>query len=324
MGRPKTHVASRRRSQERDSGPGPGPVPGPALHVMRVGSLLESFPAAPPPPNDTRTEKQHAQLSSPVPCCGCGCTEQLLGCVEQLSSIPSDFGSALRIVRHSSRTVYQVLRCPQCAPAAAAADVASGRRHSELGQADPGSTGLLVPNHISSTMVILATVVFPLMSDCYGRVVELVQKEANAAVDRGQSELFFDLEACGGLWGPLGEGTDACRAYYSNLTMGVESWRTTVRALLRADIHGFDITQRRDDGKEGGTYLYHQPGLCDHISGIKSMFHGSTTTDCEQQKSLKTSPTAAVATESEKSGAVGLIFRVAEGVQQSLNQLALT
>ena len=72
--------------------------------------------------------------------------------------------------------------------------------------------------------------------------------------------------------------------------MDAESWRTTVRALLRADVHGFDI-QKRNDKDE--SCIPHQPGLCDLISDIKSR------TDA------------------------GFISHLLETSQRSLNQLAL-
>ncbi|KAK3343415.1 hypothetical protein B0T25DRAFT_431358, partial [Lasiosphaeria hispida] len=183
-------------------------------------------------PKDTRVKNT---TSSVAPFC---CTQRLLSCVDSLSMMPNDFWGALRTARRSSRTVYGVLKCLQC-----------------------GTASARIPSPI---IVVLGTVLFPLISDAYDKVAELVNKEAM----HGQGQIIFDLESFGGLWGPLGENSMKCQEYYTNLALDAESWRTTVRALLRADIHGFDV-QRRND--EGGTYLYHQPGLCDLIADIKDV-----------------------------------------------------
>jgi hypothetical protein len=248
-------------------------------------------------PNKPRGK--YSQDGSAARCC---CTERLLDCADSLSAMPNDFWNALRTARESSKTIYEVLRCcSQCRAVSGSS--------SESPQGNPSADSVLDP---SPTTVILGTVLFPLLIDVYRGIAELVEKEACAAV-HGGGQIIFDLEACGGLWGPMGESSMRCQEYYSNLTMDAEAWRTTVRALLRADMHGFDI-QRRND--EGCASLYHQPGLCDLISDSKDsldrsiMGHG-------RQKPVEGLPAKLYSD-------AGLLSRAMEAAQQSLRRLALT
>ncbi|KAK0653081.1 hypothetical protein B0T16DRAFT_407397 [Cercophora newfieldiana] len=179
-------------------------------------------------------------LTSVAPC---RCAERLLACADSLSTLPDDLWGALLTARHSSRTIYEVLKCQQCKAASGAA-----------------------PDHPSQVIVILATVMFPLVGESYLKVADLVEKEAKRAMDDRQ-DLIFDLTACGGLWGPFRDRGIKCQEHYSELVLDVGSWRTTMRALLRTDLHGFDI-QKPKDGDD--PCPDHQPGLCDLISDIKS------------------------------------------------------
>lgn len=229
----------------------------------------------------------------------CCCTQRLLDCADSLSTMPNDFWGALRTARQSSRTIYEVLKCPQCG--------AASRRASEVPQADHSMDS--APSDPSPITDILGTIVFPLISDAYVNVAELVNKEASMAM---QGQIIFDLESCGGLWGPLGETSMRCQEYYSNLAINPEFWRTTVRALLRTDLHGSDVQMRNDTG---GTYLYHQPGLCDFIADIKDVL-GRPNSDHGPTELVKGLPTGLQSD-------AGRISRVIELSQQSLDRLAL-
>ncbi|KAH6640259.1 hypothetical protein F5144DRAFT_89078 [Chaetomium tenue] len=346
MGRPKSHVASEASHPHE-------PLElqfGPCLHIMRLGSPPSGMvPKASKPngiqaPTNCRDDQQASwtefgigvvnclksinfgdQDSLPQsllagslpttpnadpggkqvarrpesPCC---CTERLIGCLDALSTMPNDLRNALWTVRCSSRTMYEVLKCLQCR--------APSEQASELLQ-DDRSIGLA--SRIASPIIVtLLTAMCPLISGSYCKAAELVEKEAKTAMDGG-SQLIFDLETYGGLWGPLGESSIRCQEYYSNLTMDAGSWRTTVRALLRADIHGFDIQKRND---EDGTDLCHQPGLYDLISDIKDMLNCSNV-DHGQQNSHKCSPT-------KPQSHTGLTSQMMEAAEQSLSQLGLT
>ena len=316
---------------------------GPALHIMRLGS---SFPAKDGPngrhasshrgpspiefgvgavallkdidlfvpdfPREVLLSGGHREACVPNkprgkdsqdgPAARCCCTERLLDCADSLSALPKDFWGALRTARQSSKTIYEVLRCcSQCRADPGSSSEPPQGNHSADSALDPAPTTL-----------ILGTFLFPLLIDVYRRIAELVEKEACAAV-HGGGQITFDLEACGGLWGPMGKSSMRCQEYYSNLTMDAEAWRTTVRALLRADMHGFDI-QRRND--EGCASLYHQPGLCDLISDSKDELD-RLKIGHEGQK-LVEGPPAKLYSDA------GLLSRAMEAAQQSLHRLALT
>jgi hypothetical protein len=162
----------------------------------------------------------------------------------------------------------------------------------------------------SPIIVILGKTVFPLISDAYVKVAELVNKEASTA-KHGRGQIIFDLESCGGLWGPLGETSMKCQEYYSNLAINPELWRTTVRALLRTDLHGSDI---QTSNNTGGAYLYHQPGLCNFIADIK---------DILDRPNPDYGPKELVQGLLGSQSDSGHIYRVIEVTQQSLDRLAL-
>ena len=152
---------------------------------------------------------------------------------------------------------------------------------------------------------------FPLMGDAYARVVEFARKEARQAADDG-CQIVFDLETCGGLWGPMGETSFKCQESCRSLALSAGSWRATIRGLLRTDIYGFDIEKLNDEGE---TYLYHQPGLCDLISDIRDALHRSNSL-CGQQ------PTGGLPSKSDSD--TKFISQMMDTFQHSFNQLALT
>ena len=267
-------------------------VPDSPQEMLLSGSLREVCV-----PNNPRGKD--SQDGSAARCC---CTERLLDCADSLSAMPNDFWNALRTARQSSKTIYEVLKCcSQCRAVSGPSSEPPQGSHSADSAVDP-----------SPTTVILGTVLFPLLIDVYGRIAELVEKEASAAV-HGGGQIIFDLEACGGLWGPMGKSSMRCQEYYSNLTMDAEVWRTTVRALLRADMHSFDI-QRRNN--EGCASLYHQPGLCDFISDSKDALDRSIIGH-ERQK-----PVEGLAAQLYSDA--GLLSGAMEAAKQSLHRLALT
>jgi len=261
-------------------------------------SLQQSLRSESPPKTSSPKNPRAQEVTFGLGALFC-CTERLLGCADSLSAMPNDFWGALRTARQSSRTVYEVLKCPQCG--------AASRGASEVPQADHSMGS--VPSDPSPIAGILGAIVFPLISDAYVKVAELVNKEASTAV---QGQIIFDLESCGGLWGPLGETSMRCQEYYSNLAINPELWRTTVRALLRTDLHGSDVQTPNDTG---GTCLYHQPGLCDFIADIKDVL-GRPNLD----HGLK-EPVKGLLMEPQSDSA--RISQVIELSQQSLDRLAL-
>jgi len=205
----------------------------------------------------------------------CFCTRRLFAGLDAISAM-NDFWTALGNTRHVSRTVYQVLKCPLC--------IATFGRSSEP----------------SPTIMLLATVVYPSLVTSYSKLVEMVKKETKSARQRN-TPLLFDLERFGGLWGPLSESSVPCQEYYSNLFLDAEAWGTTVRALLRADIHGVDFP-KRNEGENA--WACHQPGLVDFLKDIEEVLGNGW-----QGKF--------------RSDATVLVSQMIQAAQQSLNQLVL-
>jgi hypothetical protein len=114
--------------------------------------------------------------------------------------------------------------------------------------------------------MILASM-FPAIVNAYNNLTELVDSKANAAKGSGQ-QLLFELGGMGGLWGSLAKEKRKCEEYYNNLMMDSDTWRSTLRALLRADLYGVDI--KIHEGKENMA-LYHHKGLWDIVQEMRAM-----------------------------------------------------
>ena len=183
-------------------------------------------------------------LEEPV----CPCFRRILDSLGALSASPTCWKDSVTTARQCARTVYEVLNRPLC-------QFCPESHHAEF----RGSI------HRARVIILLGSV-FPVIVEAYANAAQLVDDEATVARRAGR-KLEFDLPSLGGLWGDLGDKGRGCERYFVGLVTDADSWRATVRALLRTDAYGTDITHVNDEGKP---YPYHHKGLWDFAEDMKS------------------------------------------------------
>ncbi|KAL3420901.1 hypothetical protein PVAG01_07346 [Phlyctema vagabunda] len=156
----------------------------------------------------------------------CSCLASMYLSLAALQQFPSDINSALYAVRSAADTAQKCIWCPQCGSVV-------------LGDETP-------PIESFQNTMILGTLL-PVIANGYGRLLEMVDIEATAAANRGESKTF-NLQRYGGfnncsISNPTPQRLLKIREdeqMFSNKEMQPDMWRTCVRQMLKIDIYGFE------------------------------------------------------------------------------------
>ncbi|KAI5466417.1 hypothetical protein BGZ63DRAFT_400796 [Mariannaea sp. PMI_226] len=170
---------------------------------------LEDFPPLPPP------------LSMrPVPSINCSCLSSLFLALDSLSRLPPEVIPAMRVARNASKAAHDVINCPNCS--LPLLDEPSGPP----------------PIQAFQNLMFLGTLV-PSACNAYAKILEMVDAETTLAKRQGR-RFLFSFKEIGGLWGYAAEEADSCSAVqnWDNSSMTPDTWRTTIRAILRFDVYG--------------------------------------------------------------------------------------
>ncbi|ATZ55126.1 hypothetical protein BCIN_11g04140 [Botrytis cinerea B05.10] len=206
--------------------PDPAPID---FSNMNVENLSETQPEA----------NQEAELSTgsnpsssspsgsggPFPISGdkCSCLSSMYLSLSALHQFPSEIDEALKVVRGASIVASKAIWCPAC-----------------------GAIALISPTPpieaFQNTMLI--GTILPIIANGYGRLLKMVDEATSEAIAKGQTKIFRYLEY-GGLCEhqrPIHEAVECIgnALPMADREMQPAEWRTTVRALLRADIYGHD------------------------------------------------------------------------------------
>lgn len=155
----------------------------------------------------------NAQLDAPPPPCSCLATMYLA--LSSLQELPPEVGLALAAIRAALNTAQAVLRCAQC-----------GRC-----EATPNKSLI---EAFQNTM--LLGTLLPVIVNCYQRLLEMVEYEANMAKAGGYlmgCKIFRDSSIRSELY--------ADAQYLENALMEPDDWRAAVHRLLRADVYGYEM-----------------------------------------------------------------------------------
>ncbi|TGO92052.1 hypothetical protein BPOR_0011g00020 [Botrytis porri] len=161
----------------------------------------------------------------PFPISGdkCSCLSSMYLSLSALQQFPSDIDEALKVVRGASIVASKAIWCPSC-----------------------GAIALIspIPSIEAFQNTMLIGTILPIIANGYGRLLKMVDEATAEAIAKGQTKIFRYLEY-GGLCEhqrPINEAV-ACIGNESSMAdreMQPAEWRTTVRALLRADVYGHD------------------------------------------------------------------------------------
>ncbi|ESZ91844.1 hypothetical protein SBOR_7750 [Sclerotinia borealis F-4128] len=161
----------------------------------------------------------------PFPISGdkCSCLPSIYLSLSALQQFPSEIDEALKVVRGASIVASKAIWCPSC-----------------------GAIALISPTppiEAFQNMMLIGTIL-PIIANGYGRLLRMVDEATAQAIAKGQTKVFRYLEY-GGLCEhqkPLHEAAECIGKALpmADREMQPAEWRTTVRALLRADIYGHD------------------------------------------------------------------------------------
>ena len=175
-----------------------------------------------------------------IPSISCGCLSALYLALDSLSHLPADVTSAMRVARGACKVAQDVIDCRQC---------------SNAFFDDP-----LKPPPIQAfqNLFFLGALV-PSACNTYAAILEMVDRETDLAKKEHRT-FFFSFSEVGGLWGNVVGDHGCCSALHSlnNSHLDPDTWRTTVRAILRLDVYGLGETpagvppaSRRQKGLKG-------------------------------------------------------------------------
>ncbi|KAK1512942.1 hypothetical protein CTAM01_00337 [Colletotrichum tamarilloi] len=175
----------------------------------------------------------------------CSCLSQIFLSLDALSRLPNDVKIAMGIARSAARVAHDVIRCPSCS----LTDITKPP-----------------PMQAFQNMMMLGAIL-PSTANAYAKILELIDNEASQA-KKEKRNITFRFAEYGGLWGELSRRENDCGAIetFDNREMDPDSWRLSVRGLLKVDIYGHDF--QRSDGA-GSTVPYHHLGLKDVIKQME-------------------------------------------------------
>ncbi|KAF4423300.1 hypothetical protein CGGC5_v000904 [Colletotrichum fructicola Nara gc5] len=147
----------------------------------------------------------------------------------------------MAMARQAARTAHDVINCPAC---------------SGIDITKPP------PMQSFQNMMMLGTIL-PATANAYAKILELVDAET-ARAKKESRMITFRFAEYGGLWGEMNKRDKGCGVIetFDNREMDPDSWRLTVRGLLKVDIYGYDFETTNGTG-------YHHLGLKDVIKEME-------------------------------------------------------
>ncbi|KAL7912098.1 hypothetical protein GGI35DRAFT_306537 [Trichoderma velutinum] len=162
----------------------------------------------------------------PHPTSSCDCLTSLSMALGSLNRLPSDVLSAMRVAREATKVAHDTLNCAQCY-----------QDMYDLSKPPPIS-------RFQSMMCLGALV--PSACNAYASILEMVDRDTEHAKQDGQM-LYFSYQEVGGIWtrvaaeDSVGDNPDcALLKSYNNRYLEPDTWRTTMRAILRVEVYGFN------------------------------------------------------------------------------------
>ncbi|KAL7789440.1 hypothetical protein V8C37DRAFT_386516 [Trichoderma ceciliae] len=156
----------------------------------------------------------------------CSCLASLYLALGSLNRLPSDVISAMRVARDATKIAHETLNCTQCY-----------QDLYDISKPAPIS-------RFQSTMCLGALV--PSACNAYASILEMVDRDTERAKQEYRL-LYFTFKEVGGMWGSLiddgntSSSSDcALLKSYNNKYLEPDIWRTTIRAILKVDVYGFD------------------------------------------------------------------------------------
>lgn len=206
--------------------PGPTPIGFDNMNMEKLGEMQpEANQEAELSMGSNPSSSSPSGSDGPFPISGdkCSCLSSMYLSLSALQQFPSEIDEALKVVRGASIVASKAIWCPSC-----------------------GAIALISPTPpieaFQNTMLI--GTILPIIANGYGRLLKMVDEATAEAIAKGQTKIFRYLEY-GGLCEhqrPINEAVE-CIGNALPITdreMQPAEWRTTVRALLRADIYGHD------------------------------------------------------------------------------------
>lgn len=189
----------------------------------------------------------------PHPIASCDCLPSLFGALGSLNRLPSDVIPAMRVARHATRIAHDTLNCCQC-----------------LGYIyDPSKP---VPMSRFQGMMCLGALV-PSACNAYSAILEMVDRDTERAKQEFRL-LYFSFKEVGGIWANIIDETTSTNAdcarlkSYNNKYLDPDLWRTTIRAILKVEVYGFDqqTASVPDSDCTKSPYMHLHRGLKDVVT----------------------------------------------------------
>jgi hypothetical protein len=99
--------------------------------------------------------------------------------------------------------------------------------------------------------------------DAYTEVLDLIK---DWCLNADSQLIHFNILDLGSVWGQLEARSSISTGCFDGHEMKPTMWRVMIRALLRTDLHGFDIHELEGDSLGP----CHHPGLVDHLSTLET------------------------------------------------------
>ncbi|KAL7945908.1 hypothetical protein V8C42DRAFT_321920 [Trichoderma barbatum] len=162
----------------------------------------------------------------PHPTNPCDCLALLSQALGSLNRLPSDVLSAMRVAREATKIAHDTINCPQC-------------------YRDMYDLSKPAPITRFQSMMCLGALV-PSACNAYAAILEMVDRDTERAKREFQL-LYFSYKEVGGIWTRVADEDNAntspdCELLrsYNNKYLEPDTWRTTIRAILRVEVYGFD------------------------------------------------------------------------------------
>ncbi|KAI9644677.1 hypothetical protein NHQ30_006701 [Ciborinia camelliae] len=174
-------------------------------------------------PNPSSSSSSGSDGLFPIPGEKCSCLSSMYMSLSALQQFPSEIDEALKVVRDATIVASKAIWCPLC-----------------------GSVVLTSPTppiDAFQNMMLIGTIL-PIIANGYGRLLKMVDEATAEAIVKGQTKIFKSLDYGGSCehQKTLDQAVDCIgkKPPMVDREMQPAEWRTTVRALLRADIYGHD------------------------------------------------------------------------------------
>jgi hypothetical protein len=169
---------------------------------------------------------QSAGTPKPNPPVSCDCLTSLCVALGSLNRLPPDVISAMRVARNATKIAHNTLACDHC----------YGDMY-DLSKPAPIS-------RFQSIMFLGALV--PSACNAYASILEMVDRDTERAKVEYRS-LYFSFKSVGGMWASIIDETDTSSSpdclllkSYNDRFLEPDIWRTTIRAILKVEVYGFN------------------------------------------------------------------------------------